>query len=58
MSKYKFPIIFFKKYLGVQLDQNLKYQKELKSVLWKKACGIKNIYCVRAFYQQKPEYCY
>ena len=41
------------KYLGVQLDQNLNYQNEVKYILRKRACGIKTIYCVRDFLPTK-----
>ena len=41
------------KYLGVQLDQNLNYQNEVKNILRKMACGIKTIYCVRDFLPTK-----
>ena len=41
------------KYLGVQLDQNLNYQNEVKNILRKRACGIKTIYCVRDFLPTK-----
>ena len=37
------------KYLGVYLDQNLTYKKEVKHVLKEKACGIKTIYAVKQF---------
>ena len=33
------------KNLGVQLDQNLNYQNEVKNLLRKMACGIIKIYC-------------
>ena len=35
----------FVRYLGVYLDQNLNYEKKLKHVLKKMACGIKNNLC-------------
>ena len=41
------------KFLGVQLDQNLNYQNEVKNILRKMACGIKTIYCVRDFLSTK-----
>ena len=57
MSSYKFTVILSNKdsvkHLGVQLDQNLNYQNELKNLLRKMACGIKTIYCVRDFLPTK-----
>ena len=41
------------KYLGVQLDQNLNYQNEVKIILRKLACGIKRNYTVRYFLPTK-----
>ena len=43
----------FVKYLGVYLDQNITYEKEVKPVLKRMACGIKTIYVVKQFLPQK-----
>ena len=43
------------KYLGIHLDRNLTYQQEVKNILHKMACGIKTIYCLRDFLQQKEK---
>ena len=43
----------FVKCLGIYLDQNLTYEKEVKHVLNKVACGIKTIYGVKQFLPEK-----
>ena len=43
----------FVKYLGVYLDQNLTYEREVKNVLKKMACGIKTMYAVKQFLPEK-----
>ena len=43
------------KYLGVYLDQNLKYQIEIKYILHKMALGIKSLYSVRDIFPPPPK---
>ena len=41
------------KYLGVYLDQNLSFQKEVKNILRNMACGIKTLYSIREYLPEK-----
>ena len=43
-------------YLGIHLDRNLPFQQKVKNISHKMASGIKTIYCLRGFLQQKENH--
>ena len=49
MTNHSTYLSSFVKYLGVYLDQNRTYEKEVKHVLKKMACDNKTIYAVKQF---------
>ena len=53
VKNHETNISSFVNYLGVYLDQNLTYEREVKNVLKKMACGIKTMYAVKQFLPEK-----